>query len=36
MNVFYAYFNNRDETIITYEKVCDNVDNIIESKCDYI
>ena len=30
MSVFYAYSNNRDETRITYEKVCDNVDNIID------
>ena len=30
MSVFYAYSNNRDETRITYEKICDNVDNIID------
>ena len=30
MSVFYAYSNNRDETRITYEKVCDNIDNIID------
>ena len=30
MSVFYAYSNNRDKTRITYEKVCDNVDNNID------
>ena len=30
MSVFYAYSNNRDETRLTYNKVCDNVDNIID------
>lgn len=29
MSIFYSHSNNRDETRIIYEKVCDNVDNII-------
>jgi hypothetical protein len=30
MNIFYAYSNNRDETRITYEKICEKIDNIID------
>ena len=30
MSVFYAYSNNRDETRITYDKVCEKLDNIID------
>jgi hypothetical protein len=30
MTIFYAYSNNRDETIMTYYKVCENLDNIID------
>ena len=30
MSVFYAYSNNRDETRISYKKVCNNIDNIID------
>ena len=30
MSVFYAYSNNRDETKMTYEKVCEKLDIIID------
>lgn len=30
MSVFYVYSNNRPETKLTYDKVCDNLDNIID------
>ena len=30
MNIFYAYSNNRPETKMTYDKVCEKIDNIID------
>ena len=33
MSVFYAYSNNRPETLMTYEKVCEKIDNIIIDLC---
>ena len=33
MSVFYAYSNNRPETLMTYEKVCEKIDNIIIDVC---
>lgn len=33
MNVFYAYSNNRTETEMTYNKVCEKIDNIIIDVC---
>jgi len=33
MSIFYAYSNNRPETKITYDKVCEKIDNIIIDVC---
>lgn len=33
MSVFYAYSNNKDETKMTYEKVCEKLDDIIIDVC---
>ena len=33
MTIFYAYSNNRDETKMTYDKVCEKLDNIIIDVC---
>ena len=30
MSIFYAYSNNRHETKMTYDKVCEKKDNIID------
>ena len=30
MNIFFTYSNNRPETKMTYDKVCGNLDNIID------